>query len=89
MSLFSVLKYPISSPPQAEELQALPRDLFVQWINNSDWRSITGVKDDYEHIAGWYEDNWVHMKAYSDKYKNDHDDMKSLKQLIRDYEEPE
>jgi len=31
MSLFDVIKYPISHPPTVEELSALPEDLYIKW----------------------------------------------------------
>ena len=35
MSLFDVLKYPISDPPKLSELAALPTDLFNDWVKES------------------------------------------------------
>ena len=32
MSLFDVIKYPISDPPTPEEINALPRDLSMKWL---------------------------------------------------------
>jgi hypothetical protein len=33
MSIFDVIKYPISIPPKREELEALPVDLLVEWMS--------------------------------------------------------
>ena len=35
MSLFDVIKYPISSPPTLDEFRALPRDLLIQWMSSN------------------------------------------------------
>jgi hypothetical protein len=32
VTIFHVLKYPISNPPTAEELEALPPKIFYEWI---------------------------------------------------------
>ena len=37
MSLFDVIKYPISTPPTVEQLSALPKDLFSRWIKTTPW----------------------------------------------------
>ena len=31
MSLFDVLRYPVSLPPKPDELRVLPCDLFLKW----------------------------------------------------------
>lgn len=33
MSIFSNLKYPVSRPPTAAQLEALPPQVYKQWIN--------------------------------------------------------
>ena len=33
MSLFSVLRYPISVPPAVAQLEALPHEVYAQWMN--------------------------------------------------------
>ena len=33
MSVFSNLRYPISMPPTRAQLEALPRDLYNQWVH--------------------------------------------------------
>ena len=35
MSLFDVIKYPISTPPTTEELEALPHELFQKWLESA------------------------------------------------------
>lgn len=37
MSIFTVIKYPISNPPTAEQLKVLPTDLINKWINHSNF----------------------------------------------------
>jgi hypothetical protein len=37
MSLFDVIRYPISDRPTAEELGSLPHNLFEEWRNKSFW----------------------------------------------------
>lgn len=37
MSLFDVIKYPISNPPTKDELEALPNDLYKIWLLSVGW----------------------------------------------------
>jgi hypothetical protein len=37
MSLFTVLKYPISWPPTKEELEALPKEVLDRWVEHNVW----------------------------------------------------
>jgi len=54
MSLFDVIRYPLSLPPTAEELSALPKELYTQWINNSSWKNIdTKSSMDLQWVSSW------------------------------------
>lgn len=62
MSLFHVLKYPVSDPPTMEELAALPHPILQQWAefvyenNSRAWYTTelgTGV---LRHMIQGYED---------------------------------
>ena len=81
MSLFSVLRYPISTWPTSEELTALPPDLFSAWKLQTTW------KTPYNHqtpelIAVFYE-----MRSGREAAR-DFDEIQLLKQMIKDYDEP-
>lgn len=90
MSIFSVLKYPISSPPKAEELAALPRELFIEWIHSSDWKTVKVAHEDHQHIADWYKDHWEWMTVEKpDRYTRDIKDLEVLRQMVHDWDEQE
>ena len=39
MSLFDVIKYPISDPPRIQELKALPDHIIAKWMYKIRWES--------------------------------------------------
>jgi hypothetical protein len=54
MSLFDVIKYPISFPPQRSQLQALPPELYNEWINKSTWQNVSSEsRGDPQWVAEW------------------------------------
>lgn len=87
MSIFSVLRYPISSPPWPEELKALPPALFLLWVHMSEWKDHYGLDIDETYIANWYQDHWEYMEKNPLLHPSDMDDIETLRRLIRDYEE--
>ena len=74
MSIFDVIRYPISNPVKLEELEILPRKLFVTWLDNAGWYSPE------ERIPT---KNFVKMLNRS-YYR----DVELLKMLIKEYDEP-
>jgi hypothetical protein len=50
MSLFDVLRYPISDPPTVEQLEALPRRVFVKWRRKANF----SVSASSQMICHWY-----------------------------------
>jgi hypothetical protein len=52
MSIFAVIKYPISNCPTVEELAALPKDLFDTWKISVHWSDTDVVDPNY--ISYWY-----------------------------------
>jgi hypothetical protein len=61
MSLFDVLRYPISLPPTEEELDALPVKLFHSWTDNVECHWYTVDKDSAQSprwVSGWMNRNW-------------------------------
>jgi hypothetical protein len=86
MSLFDVLRYPISSPPRAEELKALPLTLFIKWINMSDWRDHYGNDVDIPYIAEWYADHWTSISESMREFQKDMRDIEALRQLIKNWD---
>ena len=51
MTIFNVLKYPISYPPTTEELAALPRPLILAWAETHGFEDCDG---DPLWISSWY-----------------------------------
>ena len=85
MSLFDVIKYPISEPPTLEELNALPNEIFNQWISLSHWRS-PGKWKDADGISHYYKNFYgSDHDAYPDQEQSR--DVKLLRKLIEEYNE--
>ena len=72
MTIFDVIRYPISDVPTAEEMEALPRDLFKKWARENGWGAY-----DYRQgrIAGAYYKGSPYEK-----------DIPILRQMIKDYD---
>ena len=79
MSIFSVLRYPISDPPTGEELAALPPDLFTDWKLQTTWR-FTYNRQSPKLIADFYLQHTRPSWAYNE--------VQLLRQMIKDYDEP-
>lgn len=88
MSLFDVIKYPISIPPTQEELSALPDKLFNKWIDLSQWsKSVDDTldrEDDPVQISFSYE-LCIEMGIFTDL---DLEEILLLRKLIKEYDEP-
>ena len=58
MTVFDVLRYPISDLPTAEELIALPADLYRKWLHYSTWSDQDALvrrlsEDERSWVAQW------------------------------------
>ena len=73
MSLFDVIKYPISYPPTVEELNALPETIYNKW------RSGCLIKWPYHN----YINQWLPENAYS-SMKYHYDERFGLRDVIDD-----
>lgn len=80
MSLFDVLRYPISDIPTNDELLALPNDLFDRWVSKSDWDGRAVSK---KHIVKWYQEYYGFTGPTG---KMDTRDIEYLRTLIKEYE---
>ncbi len=81
MSLFDVIKYPISDAPTKEELETLPTVLYNRWLEKTHWSL-----DRDERIFP----NILNVVIY---YKNCNPDIRIvdigiLRKLIKAYDEP-
>lgn len=81
MSLFDVIRYPISDPPTIQEITRLPEDLYLEWINCTTWRS-SEKKLDRSHIIGFY--SYIH-DGNSYRFEADQEDIDALRGIIRRY----
>ena len=76
MGVFDVLRYPISDLPTAEELAALPKDIYDEWTKVA-W---DGVYYTPTSTADWY-------KGFKDKGLNfQHGTITILRKMIKDYD---
>ena len=47
MSLFDVIKYPISDPPTKQELEAVPEYIIRRWATRNGWMASTASVCEY------------------------------------------
>ena len=80
MSLFDVIKYPISTPVTKEELEAVPSDIYNDWVTENFQRY-----DEQEFLK---KSKWVvptlinRIDVISEKYKL----LDDLRKRIREYD---
>ncbi len=76
MSLFDVIRYPISDSPTLEQLKALPEDLYTVWIKRAHF-----IPENWSHkdIVWYYRPD--RRTINSDK------EIKLLRQMIEEYDE--
>jgi hypothetical protein len=78
MSLFDVLRYPISEPPTKEELEALPNDIWDKWVAISQWPESASKT----LIVEWYGGiDYTNLPSVERE-------IIKLKQIIKDYNGP-
>ena len=89
MTIFDVIRYPISDPPQTEELAALPLDLYWDWIQNHtrDWRSYNEEECEPGNVALWMH-RFFHRTDLPATAIEIRDDIQALRRLIAEYNEP-
>ena len=87
MSLFDVIKYPISIPPTKEEFEALPDEIYINWsqltensfipkrIHTDNQNSIRMAKNSAVY--------WFNISVSADDRK----DLELLRQMIKEYDE--
>jgi hypothetical protein len=73
MSLFDVIRYPISMPPTEAEILALPNSLFKRWTESSKEWSDSPTQS---FVAYWYS---------AVRNETQIQDIKLLRQMIKDY----
>ena len=82
MSLFDIIKYPISDPPTEYELSALPRSLYAKWLKCTFWqhRSSPTIVSSYYHDL-----YFLSSSSYADGfYKKD---IPALRKMIKEYDD--
>ena len=82
MSLFDVIKYPVSDPPTVEELTNLPIELLLKWLDLSgfsvDYNNNVFDEDRKEYLARWV------IKMYVDRNIHVNVNLTVLRQMIKD-----
>jgi len=79
MSLFDVIRYPISDAPASEELARLPEDLFMRWKIQANWPTSTIIDPDY--LSNWY------RKGNQQANSSRKPDIELLRKMIRESDE--
>lgn len=83
MSLFDVLRYPISDAPTAEELTALPTKLFRKWRRITEWENRGNYKTP-GLIGEWYTSRDLTLLVHEIERR----EIKVLREMIKEYDEP-
>jgi hypothetical protein len=84
MSLFDVIKYPISDIPTVEELEALPKDIWDKWIDESSWGG-PDYKNGRLKILLWFK---LVASIVDHNIPELQQDVRLLRKIIKDYNEP-
>ncbi len=78
MSLFDVLRWPISDEPTKEELEALPCSLFKEWMSEV---GFVPANWSHENVAWYYRKERLAIKIAVH-------DIRVLRKMIEEYNEP-
>jgi hypothetical protein len=83
MSIFDVIRYPISDPPTYEELNNLPDDLFDMWCNMTTLgpRPYPSTAQTRAYMCNWYS---IEGNNQMPQDKSDIDDLTLLRKLIEE-----
>jgi hypothetical protein len=84
MSIFAVLRYPVSLPPSGEELSGIPSELYKEWIDKSSWMNIT---EDSSMNPIWVAEWMCEFIKYKDNREEIEDDVQLLRNMIKEYDE--
>jgi hypothetical protein len=84
MSLFDVIKYPLSDHPTAAELAALPVQLFEGWCANTN--RVTVASSKYYYVACTYK--CMLISNNTREVERARDELRILKKMIKEYDEP-
>ena len=82
MSLFDVLRYPISNQPTEEEINRLPADLFWAWVAKTEFTISDRTDKSRVYISAWYK-KWgetLNQKEIKE--------ISILRKMIKEYDEP-
>lgn len=87
MTIFDVIRWPVNIPPTAEELDAVPTELYRNWIKRSHWRD-ADTESSYDRfwVAGWMQRNWEDPRNYMVR-EEIIEDVKLLRKLIAGWKE--
>jgi hypothetical protein len=81
MSLFDIIRYPISETPTVEELSNLPEELFKRWLACTEWGH-----DDISAITAWYK-RYLYSESGTLIRRVEKNELVLLRKMIREYEE--
>jgi hypothetical protein len=85
MSLFDVLRYPVSIPPTLEEFQRIPKDLFNKWAQSANWTAWVPGTHDREGMVVFYTGIFDSHDRTEKNLRHYRDEIESLRQMIKEY----
>lgn len=82
MSLFDVLRYPVSDKPTLEELERIPASIINKWVSKTPWQN---YKDTIDDFRDWY--SQCEEPAAQREHANDREEVDLLRKMIAEWEE--
>lgn len=80
MSLFDVIKYPISDRPTVEELLQIPTAIMTEWVAKSVWHGYNSSCPDISH---WY---GADAPYTAEAHENDKEELALLRKMIAEWD---
>ena len=86
MSLFDIIRYPISDPPTEQELTALPVGMMCKWLQMTDWKEISPARTNIADVVEYYEFASNDSSAPDGCKELALQELVLLRKMIREYE---
>lgn len=86
MSLFDVIRYPISLPPTEAEFAALPIAILEQWWPMTEWSEYKAPDRTPYHLFDYY--SYIYRDSKILDVSSSMAELDLLKTLIKEYDEP-
>jgi hypothetical protein len=85
MTLFDVIRYPITSPPRKEDFFSIPEEMIIKWVddNRCSWHDVDSEsRYDRDWIFNWMKRNYSNHSCMVEIDR----DIDLLRKLIKEYD---